>query len=154
MVPLPEGEAIYSKMVQTLYVRHQAQFNPSALSLKGQKHAMRSSSPQKETSLPIETSFRLRGPQSGAGDGVGGEVLVEVEENTGVLSGVERCSGDTAGGGGAGASDHEVDALGVELSAVGLSTGVEGDDLVAENVVARSKARGDVDGPGVALELS
>lgn len=100
----------------------------------------------------METSLSLRGPQSGSGDGVGGEVLVEVEEDTGVSGSVERGSGDTAGGGGSGASDLKVDALGVELGAVGLASGVQGEDLVTENVVARGKVRGDLDGPGVALE--
>lgn len=98
-----------------------------------------------------DTRLFLRGPDSGAGDGVRGEVLVEVEEDTGVLRGVEGSSGDTAGGGRAGASDLKVDALGVELGTVGLASGVEGDDLVTENVVARGEALGDGDGPSVAL---
>ena len=41
--------------------------------------------------------------------------------------------------------------LRVVLGAVGVTTAVEGDDLVAEDVLASGKALGDSDGPGVVL---
>ena len=94
---------------------------------------------------------RLTSPDSGAGDGVGVESLVEVEEDTGVLSGVDTDQRLAGGSGAAAASDLEVDALGVSLGTVGLSTGVESEDLVAEDVVAGGEAGGDLNSPGEAV---
>jgi hypothetical protein len=109
---------------------------------------------QLRTSLALPSkllTMRLTRPNSGSGNGVAAEVLVDVEEDAGVISSVERGSGGSAGGGRAAASDLEVDALGVGLGAVGVTSGVEGEDLVAENVVAGGEAGGDLDGPGVAV---
>lgn len=99
----------------------------------------------------IESGTHLGGPDSRAGDGVLAEVLVQVEQDAGVLSSVEGGEVTAAGGGRAGASDLEVDALGVGLGAVGLSGGVEGEDLVAENVVTRGETLGDGDRPSEAV---
>jgi hypothetical protein len=87
-----------------------------------------------------------------AGDGVGVERLVEVEENTGVGGSVE--GGEvtaTAEGLGAAASDLEVNALGVGLSTVGLIGRVKADDLVSENVVAGLEVSGNSELPGEAV---
>lgn len=79
-----------------------------------------------------------------AGDGVGRERLVEVEEDTRVGRGVEGGEvATTADGLAATASDLEVDALGVGLSTVGLASRVKTNDLVSENVVSGLEVLGD-----------
>lgn len=93
----------------------------------------------------------LTGPDIRAGDGVVAEVLVEVEQDARIIGAVEGGEVATTGSGGAGASDLDVDALGVGLGAVGLASRVEGDNLVAEHVVSRGQAGGDIDLPGVAV---
>ena len=96
-------------------------------------------------------------PGLGARDGVAGDVTtVNVVLDASVRRGVEGGAADTvsavgAGVGGAGASDLNVDTLGVGLGAVLLAGGVESDDLVAEDVVARGERLGDADGPLVAV---
>jgi hypothetical protein len=93
----------------------------------------------------------LQGGQGRAGDGVAVEGGVQVEEDAGVSGGVQRGAADTGGSGRAAASDLEVDALGIGLGAVGVASRVQGEDLVAEDVVAGGQVAGDVDGPGVAV---
>ena len=78
-------------------------------------------------------------------------MLIQVEQDAGVSGSIERGGRLTRGPGGATAGDLDVDALGVRLSVVGLASAVECDDLVAEDIVARSHARGDGDGPRVAV---
>jgi hypothetical protein len=58
---------------------------------------------------------------------------------------------DTSGLGSALSTDLEVDAVGVVLSTVGLVGGVEGNDLVAEDVRACNQGRRDCDNPGVVV---
>lgn len=83
--------------------------------------------------------------EGGARDGVGGEGLVEVEEDTGVGLGVQRGAEGAVGQLGAGAGDLEVDAHGVVLGAVRVLGRVQRDDLMAQHVVARLEGRGDGD---------
>jgi hypothetical protein len=73
--------------------------------------------------------------------------LVDVDQDTWVVVLVELSSGNTVRLVGSIAGDLEVDALRVVLSAVLVHCGVKGDDFVAEDVVARSDAGGDLDGP-------
>lgn len=87
----------------------------------------------------------------GAGDIVRGELLVEVEKDTGVGGSVELGEVATVEGLGAASSDLEVDALRVSLGAVGLAGGVEANDLVAENVVTSLEVLGDGELPGEAI---
>lgn len=97
------------------------------------------------------------GPGLGAGDGVAGDVTtVDVVLDASVSSLVKGSSSNAvstvgAGVGGAGAGDLNVDALGVGLGAVLLAGGVEGDDLVAEDVVAGCERLRDGEGPLVAV---
>jgi len=79
---------------------------------------------------------------------VGVVAAVDVDLDTRIGGCVELVSGDTLGVLGAGTSNLQVNALGVVLGAVLLAGGVEGDDLVAENVVAGSDRAGDSDRPG------
>ena len=58
---------------------------------------------------------------------------------------------DTSGLGSALSTDLEVDAVGVVLSTVGLVGGVEGNDLMAEDVRARNQGRRNCDSPGVVV---
>ena len=97
------------------------------------------------------------GPGLRTGDGVAGDVTtVDVVLDAGI-SGLVKGSASNAvsavgtGVGGARAGDLNVDALGVGLGAVLLAGGVESDDLVAEDVVARSERLGDGEGPLVAV---
>lgn len=60
---------------------------------------------------------------------------------------VELVGRSAAGDLAAGSRDLEVDALGVELGTTDVVGGVEGEDLVAENVVARLDVAGDPDLP-------
>lgn len=101
--------------------------------------------------LPNSQRGHLSGPDSRAGNRVLGKVLVEVEEDAGLVGSVEGGEVTARRGSGTAASDLDVDALGVGLGAVGLASGVKADDLVAEDVVAGSEAGGDLDGPGVAV---
>ena len=97
------------------------------------------------------------GPSLGARDGVAGDVTtVDVVLDALISSLVESGAGNAvstvgAGVGGARASDLNVDTLGVGLGAVLLGSGVEGDDLVAEDVVACGERLGDGEGPLVAV---
>jgi hypothetical protein len=97
------------------------------------------------------------GPGLGARDGVAGDVTtVDVVLDASIGGLVEGGTGNAvsavgAGVGGARAGDLNVDALGVGLGAVLLAGGVEGDDLVAEDVVAGGERLGDGEGPLVAV---
>lgn len=91
------------------------------------------------------------GDEGRAGDGVVGAGDVGVEEDAGVVGAVEGGAGDTGGGVVAVADDAEVQALGIGLGAVGGRAAVEGDDLVAEDVVAGLEVGGDLDEPAVAV---
>lgn len=97
--------------------------------------------------------MRLQSGQSRSRDLVGrvGVVVVDVVDDTGVVLVVERGGGDTVGEAVARAGDAEVDALRVELSTTDIIGGVEGEDLVAENIVARTDVLGDSDSPGQAI---
>ena len=86
-----------------------------------------------------------------AGDLVAVGAVVQAEGDTGVVGAVQLCGHDTLGPAGAGARDLEVEALGVVLRAVGLLGGVQGDDLVAQDVVARRDVGGDLDHPAEAV---
>ena len=93
------------------------------------------------------------GPGLGARDGVAGDVTpVDVVLDAGISGGVEGGASDAVSAvgarvGGARAGDLNVDALGVGLGAVLLPGGVESDNLVAEDVVARGERLGDAEGP-------
>jgi hypothetical protein len=75
-------------------------------------------------------------------------VIVDVVMNTWIIGSVKLSSWNTARYGGAGSSDAEVDALGVELSTADIVGGVEGEDLVAKDVVSRHDVGGNPDRPG------
>lgn len=81
-------------------------------------------------------------------DGVGGEVGVKVEKNSSLVLGVEGGTEGTIGLVSAGASDLQIEALGVVLSTVLVSGAVKSNDLVTENVVTSRERRGDGDVPG------
>lgn len=83
--------------------------------------------------------------QRGAGDGVRGEVGVQVEQDALLVGGVERGAEGAVGQLGAGARDLQVDAHGVVLGAVRVLGRVQRDDLVAQHVVARLEGRRDGD---------
>lgn len=87
----------------------------------------------------------------GARDGVGAELSVDVEEDTLIVGLVQLGTQGTLGLLSTGTSDLEVEALGVVLGTVLLATGVEGDDLVSENVEAGLDVLGDLDHPAVAV---
>lgn len=89
--------------------------------------------------------------QGRAGDGVGVKRSVDVEQDALVVSLVQLSALDTGGLLRAGASDLEVEALGVGLGTVLLASGVESDDLVTENVGAGGNVLGDLDQPAVAV---
>ena len=97
------------------------------------------------------------GPGLGAGDRVAGDVTtVDVVLDALIGSLVESGAGNAVSTvrtrvGGARASDLNVDTLGVGLGAVLLAGGVEGDDLVAEDVVASGQRLGDGEGPRVVI---
>lgn len=96
-------------------------------------------------------------PSLGTRDGVAGDVTtVDVVLDTSVRSGVERGASNAVSAvaarvGGTRAGDLNVDALRVALGAILLGGGVEGDDLVAKDVVARGERLGDGDSPLVAV---
>ncbi|KAL5896110.1 hypothetical protein ACKVWC_011545 [Pyricularia oryzae] len=87
----------------------------------------------------------------GTGDGVAGGVVVEVEQDTGVGGLVESGGLDAGGLVGAATGDLDVHALGVHLGTTLAVALVQGDDLVAEHVVAGSQVAGDGDGGLVAV---
>lgn len=93
----------------------------------------------------------LARPDSGTGDIVRGEVGIEAEEDAGVGGSVKRGTGCARGNAGSGASHLKVDALRVGLGSVGVASRVKGNDLMSENIVARSDTGRDGDGPGVAV---
>ena len=145
--------------------KHQASHQPSSSIYLNLKGAQRQEEKKREKSHlssenaadgPPELSSRAR-PDARAGDGVRGDVAaVDVVLDALVGGGVEGSTSDTVGAaaarvGGAGARDLDVDALGVGLGAVLLPGRVQGDDLVAQDVVARGERLGDVDGPLVAV---
>lgn len=86
-----------------------------------------------------------------AGNGVVGVGGPDVEDDTGLVGGQELGASNAGEGGGARASDLKIDTLGVRLGAVGLAGGVQGQDLVAEDVVAGGDIGGDADGPLVVV---
>lgn len=87
----------------------------------------------------------LTAPHGRAGDGVAAERGVEVEEDAGVARGVKFSCGNARGERlRAAAADLDVQALRVALGAIRASGAVEGDDLVAEDVVTRGEAGGEL----------
>lgn len=85
-------------------------------------------------------------PDLGAGDGVAGWVVVEVEENAGVSGLVRTRDGYTSREvGRAGSADLHLDAAHVELSTGGTVTLVESNDLGTEEVLASGEASGESD---------
>lgn len=91
------------------------------------------------------------GDESGSRDRVTDWGGIGVEQNTRVGGAVERSTGDTSGRVVAASGDTEVEALRIGLSSVGAGSAVKGEDLVAEDVVARLQVRGDLDKPAVAV---
>lgn len=87
-----------------------------------------------EITLPSE---QCRARHGVAGDG---GVRIHVDARVGVL--VQRCAGGTCGIGGARACYLDVEALRVVLRAVERAGAVQGDDLVAEDVVAGGQRLG------------
>jgi hypothetical protein len=85
--------------------------------------------------------------EGGTGDLVAAVVAVDADLDAGVVGRVELVCGGAGGGLGTGASDLDVDALRVVLGAVLLACRVQGNDLVAENVLAGGNRLGDLDGP-------
>lgn len=97
-----------------------------------------------ETTCLHHLGIVLDSSHSRAGNGVGRERLVEVEEDTRVGGSVEGSEvATTADSLAATASNLEVDALGVGLSTVGLASRVKTDDLVSENVFTGLEVLGD-----------
>jgi hypothetical protein len=76
---------------------------------------------------------------------------VRVEDDTILVDLVQGGTNHTFRLGFSGAGDLDVQALGVALGAVGGTSGVQSNDLVAEDVFARSEVGGDGDRPGVVL---
>lgn len=95
--------------------------------------------------------IRLTSPQCRAGHRVvrDGSVRVEVDTRVGVL--IERCASGARGVGCARAGDLNIKALRVVLRAVERASTVQGDDLVAEDVIARGQRLGHRGGPLAAL---
>lgn len=91
------------------------------------------------------------GVQSGSGDRVVLDGGVGVEEDAGLIVGVELGAEDTDGVVGAGAGDLNVHALGVVLGTVQFAGGVKRDDLVTEDVVAGRDGRGHGSDPFVTV---
>ena len=89
------------------------------------------------------------GPQSRPGVGVAGVGAVEVELDTRVVAGVQRGASNTVGGSdGAAAGDADGQALRVVLGTVVAASAVQGDDLVAEDIVAGLEVAGEGGGGG------
>lgn len=74
--------------------------------------------------------------ESWAGNVVGAQALVDVDENTSVRLLVKSLAEGTSGGLSSSTSDLEVHALGVVLSTTSSTSGVESDDLVTDYIVA------------------
>lgn len=91
------------------------------------------------------------GDLGGTRDLVGGQGLVDIDEDTGVALRVEGLTQGAGRGQGTGAGHGQVEALGVVLGTVRLLSAVQGDDLVAPDVVARLEVRRDLDEPRVVV---
>lgn len=93
----------------------------------------------------------LTSEQRWAGHGIAGDggVRVEVDTRVGVL--VQRRAEGACGVGGARAGDLDIEALWVVLRAVERASAVQGDDLVAEDIVAGGQRLGHRGGPLAAL---
>jgi hypothetical protein len=124
---------------------YQSEGLPIAL-LLGPKHSLRLETTCRNRRERLLDALDIR-----AGDIVRAELSVEVELDTGVLSGVELGEVTTAESPGAATSDLEVDALGVGLGTVVLASGVKTDDLVSEDVVTGLEVLGDGELPGVTV---
>lgn len=77
--------------------------------------------------------------------------MVDVKLDAGVGGSVELGANNTIGLLGTAAGNLNVDALGIVLGTVLLGSGVERNDFVAEDVLARGKVLGDSHGPGVVV---
>lgn len=86
-----------------------------------------------------------------AGDVVGGEGLVDVDEDTRVGLSVQGLAQGAGGGDSAGARDGQVEALGVVLGTVRVLSRVQSNNLVAPDVVAGGQVLGDLDDPRVVV---
>ena len=93
----------------------------------------------------------LAAAKSWTRDRIRSGTLVDVEENPGVVGTVEAGANCAARTSRAAAGDLQVDALRVELGAVRLVATVQGNDLVAQDVVPGSQVAGDGDLPLVAV---
>lgn len=92
---------------------------------------------------------RAASVESRAGDGVGGQGLVDVDLNTRVGVLVESSTEGTLGLVATTAGNLEVETLGVVLSTILVTSGVKGNDFVTHDIVAGSNAAGDGHGPAV-----
>lgn len=95
--------------------------------------------------------IRSTSPQRWAGHHIVRDsgVRIEVDTRVGVL--VKRCAGGSRGIGGSRSRDLDVEALGIVLSTVQGASAVQGDDLVAEDVVSGGQRLGHRRGPLTAL---
>lgn len=91
------------------------------------------------------------GPESRAWNIVGGQALVDVDKDTGIVLTVELLTKGTGWGRGSATSDLQVNALRVVLGTIGGTGGVKGNDLVASNIVASGKGCRDIDHPAVVV---
>lgn len=86
-----------------------------------------------------------------AWDDVLGDSAVDVEQDSRVSVLVKRCALDTSWLRGSGARHLDVDALWVVLRTVELTGRVQGDDFVAENVLAWRDVGGDLQDVGIVI---
>lgn len=100
----------------------------------------------------LDPSFRSARPKSRARDTISSENRpIDTDKDASALVLVQRVRLDTRRVCGAGTGDLESEALRIVLRAVFLVGGVQGDDLVAEDVAAWCERRGDGYGPGVVV---
>jgi len=90
----------------------------------------------------------LDAAKSWAGHSVAGDARVDGDKDARVGRFIEARSRDPSRGGAARTRNLEADTLRVVLRAVGGGSGVESNDLVAQDVAAGRQARGDLDLPG------
>lgn len=89
--------------------------------------------------------------QSRARDFVGVELLVNVDEDTRVVLAVELSTKSTRGRCAAATSNLEVDTLRVALGTVLVSSGVQGNNFMTQDVVTGSNVAGNSDGVAVVV---
>lgn len=109
-------------------------------------------SPSPPSTRKLASHLTGAGVQRRSRNGVVVILLIDIDQDARVRGRIELLARRRARRlGGPAARDLQIDALRIVLGAVGAAGGMQGDELVADDVAPRGEGRGDGEGPGVVI---